>query len=261
MGDQAYDELASVYQFLVPDALLEPEGAAAAFAAVTGELSPGARVLDCACGTGQLAVGLGLQGFDVTASDASAAMVERTRALARQHGVEPQATTCTWAELGRQDWGAPFDAVLCVGNSLTHAAGRDARRAALAAMAGVLRPGGLLAVTSRDWERLCAQRPGLEIGDELVERAGHRGLVVHSWTIADGWEQPHFLDVAVALLGADGSVRTRSERLRFWPFTEQELDEDLRAAGLMPTASTYGAELERYLVTARTAPAAGGQAG
>ncbi len=252
-----YDELAAVYEFLVPDALLEPEGAVAALAPVVDQLAPGARVLDCAAGTGQLAVGLALRGFAVTASDASEAMIARTRALAVARGVAVPARACAWDGLARQGWGERFDAVLCVGNSLTHAPGREGRRAALAAMAGVLRDGGLLALTSRNWELLRAARPGLEVGDELVARSGRRALVVRSWSIQDRWDEPHGLEVAVALLGDDGAVTTRGELLAFWPFTAGELHDDLRSAGLAPLASTYAPEVERYLVTARREPGAG----
>src|SRR5215207_5049735 len=255
-----YDTLAAVYEFLVPEELLKPEGAAGAFAGVLDGLAPGARVLDCAAGTGTLAVGLALRGFDVTATDASAAMVERARALAEVRGVALRSATCTWERLPDQGWEESFDAVLCVGNSLTHAVGRDGRRASLAAMAGVLAPGGLLALTSRNWERLRAARPQLEVGEQLVERAGRSALVVRSWTIPDSWEAPHGLEVAVALLAADGSVTTHRELLAFWPFTEGELDEDLRAAGLKPETSTFTPDVERYVVTART-PAAGARAG
>ena len=115
-----YGTLAEVYDFLVPEPLLSPEGSAAALAEVLDGLPPGARVLDCACGTGTLAVGMALRGFDVTASDASPAMVERTRALAAERGVPLVVATRAWADLG----GESFDAVLCVGNSLTHAAGQ-----------------------------------------------------------------------------------------------------------------------------------------
>jgi 2-polyprenyl-3-methyl-5-hydroxy-6-metoxy-1,4-benzoquinol methylase len=154
MAAAPYDDLAAVYDWLVPEALLAPRGSAAAVAAVTDALAPGARVLDCACGTGTLAVGLALAGFDVVATDASSAMVARTRRLAAEHEVALQAATRTWEQGG---WEGPFDAVLCVGNSLAHAAGSAARRAALAAMAGVLAPRGVLAITSRDWERLRAR--------------------------------------------------------------------------------------------------------
>ena len=76
---QPYAVRADVYEWLVPDALLTPERSARAFDAVVDGLPVGSRALDCACGTGQLAVGLALAGFDVTASDVSDAMVRRTR--------------------------------------------------------------------------------------------------------------------------------------------------------------------------------------
>jgi SAM-dependent methyltransferase len=256
MGERPYDALAGVYEWIVPDALLAPEGAAAAFSIVVDELAPGARVLDCAAGTGQLAVGLALRGFAVTATDASAGMVERTRALAAEHGATVHARQCTWEELDDQGWEGAFDAVLCVGNSLAHAAGRAGRRAALAAMAGVLRTGGRLAVTSRNWERLRAARPGLQVSDRLTERGGRSGIVIYAWTFPDDWDSPHRLDIAVALPGADGAVQTRGEELAFWPFTHTELDGDLRSAGLEPASSTYAPDAERYLVTARAGGAA-----
>jgi len=245
-----YDTLAEVYDWLVPDELLTPEGSVAAFAAVVGALRPGARVLDCACGTGQLAVGLALRGFDVVACDASSAMAARALGLARERDVGIAVAACTWEELPDRGLG-DFDAVLCAGNSLTHAAGSRARRAAIAAMARMLRPGGVLVLTSRNWERVRADGSGLQVADALVERGGRRGLVIHAWTIAEGWDDPHALDVAVSLVGDDdGSVATCGERLLFWPFPADALDADLRAAGLTPWSSTYTPDAERYMVTA-----------
>jgi SAM-dependent methyltransferase len=248
---EPYGTLADVYDWLVPEVVLTPEGSAAAFAGVVDELPPGARVLDCAAGTGPLAVGLALRGFEVAASDASDAMIARTRALADRRGVALDARVCAWEALARQGWEEAFDAVFCVGNSLPHAAGSAARRAALARMAGVLRDGGHLAVTSRNWERLRARGPGLDVADRLTERPGGRGLVVHAWTIPDDWEARHHLDVAVALVDDSGTVTSRGERLDLWPFTHEALDADLRAAGLEPASSTYEPDVDRYLVTAR----------
>jgi SAM-dependent methyltransferase len=248
-----YDGLARAYAWLVPDALLEPEGAAAAFAGVTGGLAPGARVLDCACGTGQLAVGLALRGFDVTATDASAGMLAATRALAAHCGARLRAEERTWEGLD-----GTFDAVLCVGNSIAHAAGRGRRRAALAAMARVLAPGAPLALTSRNWELERAAGSRLEVADRLVRRGEVDGLPIRAWTIPDAWDAPHRLDVAVAFPGADGQVETVAESLAFWPFTHEELAEDLRAVGLAIEASTYAPGVERYLVTTRRSAAGAG---
>ena len=249
-AEAAYDGLADVYDWLVPDALLTPEGTVAAFSGLVS-LPDGGRVLDCACGIGQLAVGLALGGFDVVASDASPAMVQRTEQLAADNGVDLRAVTCAWEDLTPETVGGPFDAVFCVGNSLTHAPDGDARRAALGAMASVLRGDGLLVVTSRNWERQRGRGSGLEIADELVERHGRSGLVVHNWSIPEAWDAPHFLDVAVVLIDPSGKVTTTAERLSFRPFTHTDLDEDLRHSGLTPETSTYTDDADRYLVTAR----------
>jgi SAM-dependent methyltransferase len=219
-----YAALAEVYDFLVPEALLSPEGSAAAFDGVLAELEPGARVLDCACGTGTLAAGLALRGFDVRASDASREMVARTRAL----GIDAEVRR--WEEL---DDGA-FDAVLCVGNSLVHA---EDRRAALAGMRRVARDGALLALTSRTWEL------PQTAGEEVVERSGRRAIVRRAW-------EPGALLIEVEV---DGEVY--AERLAFWPFTHEQLDADLRAAGWVPETSTWSLDVDRYLVTARASGA------
>jgi SAM-dependent methyltransferase len=249
MADGTYDTIAGVYDFFVPDAVLTPQAGADAFAA---HVEPGARVLDCACGTGTLAVGLALRGCAVAATDASEAMVARTARLARQYDAEVEVSLCAWDELPARGWDTRFDVVFCVGNSLPHAVGGAGRRAALRAMAGTLRPGGLLVVTSRTWEQVRAAGSRLQVADQLVVRDGRRGLPIYSWTIPDAWEQPHFFDVAVALLADDGAVTTHRERFAFWPFTEDELRADMRAAGLEPEDAGVPADKAgRYVVSAR----------
>jgi SAM-dependent methyltransferase len=248
-----YNTLASVYDWIVPPELLTPEGSVAAFLPYVEDLAPGARVLDCAAGTGPLAVGLALRGFDAVATDASAGMIERTRALAAEYGARVDVRVCRWDELDAQGF-APFDAVFCVGNSLAHAPGGEARRAALGAMARALGPGGRLVLTSRNFELMRATDPGLQVFDHVVERDGRRGVVIYSWWLAEGWEDEHGFDVAVALVDDDGGVTTLGERLRFWPFSHDTLTEELGAAGLEPEASTFDPQVDRYLVTARRPP-------
>jgi SAM-dependent methyltransferase len=181
-------------------------------------------VLDCACGTGALAVGLALQGFDVDASDLSPRMVERTRRLAAERGVAVSAQVRAWEDL---EPGPRYDAVFCVGNSLAHA--RD-RVMALRAMAATLV--GTLYLTSRNWER---ERAG-------GSRTEVEGPVTRVWTIPNAWDQPHHLEITVH------GVR---ERLTFWPFTHEGLMADLAAADLKPVVSSFSTNAERYMVAAR----------
>jgi hypothetical protein len=106
-------------------------------------------------------------------------------------------------------------------------------------------------VTSRNWERERAAGTRLDVEDRLTRRGGATGLVVHAWTIAEDWDAPHGLDIAVCLLADDGAVSTVRERLTVWPFRSQTLDGELRAARLEPESSTYAPEVARYLVIAR----------
>lgn len=255
MSTQPYDTLAEVYEWLVPDNLLTPEGSAAVFSPLLDTLDRSARILDCAAGSGQLAIGLAARGFNVVATDASAGMIARTRTLATEYSLDLPVLVCGWEELPARGLGR-FDAVLCVGNSLAHAPGQAARRVALAAMASILRDQGLLVITSRNWEKARNQGSGIEIADRTTERHGRTGLVVRAWTIPDSWEQPHYLDVAVVLFDHPPAVTTKCERLSLWPFTHKTLEQDLRSAGLAQDTSTYTPAVDRYLITARRTPPA-----
>jgi SAM-dependent methyltransferase len=161
-------------------------------------------------------------------------MVERTRA----RGVDAQVRS--WDDLPPT---GDFDAILCVGNSLAHA--RDRRRA-LGAMAGALRPGGTVILTSRNWERELAAGSRLEVEPRLVERGGRRALIARAWTIGEATRH----EVAVALLEDDGVVTTVTETLTVWPFAYDALLDDLDAAGLAVAETTFGPDLDRYLVKA-----------
>ncbi len=100
-------------------------------------------------------------------------------------------------------------------------------------------------------EQVRAGGTRLQVAERLVERGG-RGLPIYAWTIPERWDEPHIFDVAVALVGDDGEVQTYRERFAFWPFTEDELREDLRDAGLEPEGARVPADKPgRYLVSAR----------
>jgi hypothetical protein len=91
----------------------------------------------------------------------------------------------------------------------------------------------------------------VKVADRLITRAGRQALVIHAWTIPDACDEQHHLDVAVAIIDTNGHVTTRTERLPFWPFGHQTLDQDMRAVGMVPTSSSYAPDAERYIVTVR----------
>ena len=248
-----YETLPDVYEWLIPDAKLTPQGSVAALDHLVRSLPSAARVLDCSCGTGQLAVGLAGLGLDVVATDASAGMVRRTQELADEHSVPLRASTVAWEDLPDHFDPSSFDLVICVGNSLCHARGASGRHAALATMSRLLNPRGRLVLTSRTWERVRAGGSRIDVHDRLVSRSGHEALVIYSWQIERVWEQEHHLEIAVAQVRLDGSVLTRSERLSFWPYRYDELIAELGSAGLGVVESTFDPDTDQYRVVAAPA--------
>jgi SAM-dependent methyltransferase len=246
-----YEDLPEVYEWLIPDAKLTPEGSAAALGDPVESLPSNARVLDCSCGTGQLAVGLRLRGLDVVATDASAAMIRRTEELADEHGVVLQSLTAAWADLLDHLAPSSFDVVVCVGNSLCHAAGASGRLAALGAMARLLKPGGRLVLASRTWEVVRARGTRVDVWDRLVNRRGHDAVVAYWWQIAEHWEDEHHVEIAVAQVGRDGSVRTTTERLSVWPYRYEELVAELDQVGLRVVESDFAVDAEGYRLVAQ----------
>lgn len=245
-----YNALAEVYEWLIADAKLTPAEFASSFGDVLSLLPPNAHVLDCSCGTGQLAVGLAGLGMDVAATDASEAMVRRTAELAEEFGASVRTARAAWQELPDHFDDDTFDMVFCVGNSLHHAEGSRGRVAALESMSRLLRRGGRLVLTSRTWELVRARGSRLDIGDRLVRRNGRDAVVVYRWDIAPDWEDEHHIEIAVAQVDAVGSVLAHSELLSSWPYRYEDLEVELHRAGLRTDMSTFDLEAENYLVVA-----------
>jgi SAM-dependent methyltransferase len=248
-----YGALAEVYEWLISDAKLAPAEFAASFDDVLGLLPSNAHVLDCSCGTGQLAVGLAGRGIRVVASDASEAMVRRTAELSEECGASVQTVRADWQQLPDYFADATFDMVFCVGNSLHHAVGASGRVAALESMSRLLRGGGRLVLTSRTWELVRARGSRLEISDRLVRRNGRDAVVVYRWEIAPHWDEEHHIEIAVAQVEPAGSVRVRSELLSCWPYRYDELELELRQVGLRTEMSTFNPQAENYMVVASKA--------
>ncbi len=115
-------------------------------------------MLDAACGTGVHAIALAQRGYNVTGADLSTSMIERARQNAVVAGVtEVWFVVAGFGELGRRV-GGRFDTLLCLGNSMPHVLTLEALRATLADFATELRPGGLLFIQNRNWDRVMARR-------------------------------------------------------------------------------------------------------
>jgi SAM-dependent methyltransferase len=149
-----------------------PAAAAAELAGRLLDLRPGLRVLDLACGHGELAGQLAARGCAVTGLDSSAAFLDRARADAAAAGVSVQYVAGDMREL---PWTGQFDRVVMWSTAFGYF-DDAANRAVLDQIARVLRPGGALAMDLDNLTNfLAAYVPSRvvaakENGDMLVDR-------------------------------------------------------------------------------------------
>src|SRR5690348_12783972 len=153
-----------------------------------------------------------------------------------------------WADLPAAI-GERFDVVLCTGNALVHAAGRDAMVQALIGLRRTARPGGYVVVDSRNWEKLHAERPIVQVMDRVKRRGGRRCVVLYAWEVPDRLDEEHIAHLV--FLFEDGDrIEPHEYRLSFRPFTLGELRERLTRAGLREVDTDYGEAVDRYAVIA-----------
>ncbi len=183
------------------------------------------RVLDAACGTGQHVLALAQKGYAAGGADLSPRMVERARALAAERGVPASFAVAGFGALARALPG-PYDALLCLGNSLPHLLDPGAVRGALADFAAVLRPGGLLVIQNRNYDRVWPQRE--RFMPLQAHREGEREWLF--FRFMDFHEATLTFNVAtLERRGEAWSYRVGATELR--PLFQRELAEWLPAAG------------------------------
>ncbi|ANZ42954.1 hypothetical protein BBK82_22830 [Lentzea guizhouensis] len=127
-------------------------------AAQLSEFVPaGARVLDCACGIGTQAIGLAMRGYSVVGADLSPVAARRAGVEASARGVSLPVVAADMRSLPFAS--DSFDVVVALDNAMPHLLTADDMLAALREMRRVLRSGGRLIVSIRDYDELLLSRP------------------------------------------------------------------------------------------------------
>ncbi len=211
-------------------------------------LPENARILDSSCGNGVKTAALAKAGYRVVGTDISSEMVGMTRAHADREGVAFPTHILSWDELSDQ-FSEPFNLVLCIGNSIVHSRGAKERTDNLRVLAEVTVLGGLIAVDSRNWEKILRDRPRFETSD-LVTYEGKEYLFTYIWHL-DEMEAPCHLEILFIEIRDRKHTTWDVHRLDFTPFGHQDLLETGRALGLSVHADDYEKEADRYTVVFR----------
>jgi SAM-dependent methyltransferase len=129
------------WEAMVPEAATKAD---LAFVIRQSGLAPAARILDLPCGAGRHALGLARQGYRVTGVDISHDAVERAASAAKREAL-PAHFTC--ADMRFFEAEEPFDAAICMGNSIGYFE-PDGTADFFRTIAASLRPGAWLVLDS-----------------------------------------------------------------------------------------------------------------
>jgi glycine/sarcosine N-methyltransferase len=226
-------------------------GPARAFLTELRRRHPFSSVLDVACGTGLHAVMLAEMGASVTAADISAPMLDLARVRAASASASaylapgdspgapgtPEAPRASRApgisppirflQSPMQDLAGilsgPFDAILCLGNSLPHLLEPADLRSALAGFARLLAPRGVVVLQLLNYARILARRERI-VG---VTRGGQDEFI-RFYDFLDGLVRFNVL----TLRWRDARCQHELASALLRPYTAADLAPSLRAAGL-----------------------------
>lgn len=214
-----YDQLASDYHLIYGDwdRAVKLQGAALD-ALIRSALGARARVLDCACGIGTQAVGLALQGHQVTGTDISPAAAERATREAARRGLEVPTRAADMRSLPFSD--AAFDVVVCADNALPHLLTAEDLRTALGEMLRVLRSKGQLLISVRPYDKIRETRPS-STAPQFHGSGGSRTITFQLWDWhEDGerYDMEHF-----QMIPESGDWRVKVRRATYWAITQEQL--------------------------------------
>jgi SAM-dependent methyltransferase len=184
------------------------------------------RVLDCSCGIGTQAIGLARAGHRVVGSDLSPRAAARagTEAAARGVGLATAA-----GDMRRLPFASGvFDVVVCADNSLPHLLSAPDVTAALGGMRRVLRDGGMLLLTLRDYDEIRRTRP-LSTPPQVSRTPDGRVITFQLWHWHEDGERYDLEHFQLIPAGADWTVRRR--RTTYWALPRPQLTRLLAEAG------------------------------
>ena len=207
-----YDGLASDYHLVYEDWAASSQQQASALDGIIREHHPTATdVLDCSCGIGTQALGLARLGYRVVGTDISERSLERARTEAASHGIDVTFAVCDFRDLTPIP--GSFDVVISCDNAIPHLLTDEDLVRAFRAMRSKLRPGGLLVISVRDYDKALGERP--VTAPPIISHGPPRQVLVrlHDW---DAPNSPMYtVHLLVLTEGQQGwSVADHSARYR-----------------------------------------------
>ena len=155
-----YDNLASQYDKLFLDwqATIQEQAVILDRLFIDNGFDKSTHILDCACGIGTQAIGLAMQGYNMTASDISDGELAEARERAAKNNVQLQFVNADFCALS-EAFSEQFDIVICMDNALPHMLTKSALEAAIKSITNQIADGGMFVASIRDYDALLMDKP------------------------------------------------------------------------------------------------------
>jgi SAM-dependent methyltransferase len=123
------------------------------------------KVFDAALGDGCDSIYLLKQGFDVTSNEIDKIFLDKALENAKVENVKLKITSLDWRKLDEELEQSSFDAVICLGNSLTYLFTEKDQLETLRQFKRLLRNGGVLIIDERNYQYILDNREKISQGD------------------------------------------------------------------------------------------------
>ncbi|HKK81248.1 MAG TPA: class I SAM-dependent methyltransferase [Prolixibacteraceae bacterium] len=124
---------------------------------VNEELSVGSQLLDIGCGTGNLAISLANEGFNVKAIDLDESMIRVAKQKSRDNN--PAFRVMNMLNIASEFRFEQFDGILCFGNTIVHLTDNALIEHFLNSVYSILKPGGKFMLQILNYESILEKRP------------------------------------------------------------------------------------------------------
>lgn len=183
------------------------------------------KVFDVALGDGVDTIHLLQQGFEVSSNEVDDAFREKAIENAKKSGFSIEPTNLDWRQLSKTYPENSFDAIICLGNSLTCLFGRENQLRALHQFYSILKPGGVLLIDERNYQRIIDNKESALKGELHSTR---KYLYTGTKNVSSGFV--HITDGSILIEYTDKRNGQKSYYYGY-PFKKGELMGLLREAG------------------------------
>lgn len=177
------------------------------------------EILEFGSGTGAVAVGLSLAGYEITGIDFSPDMLRAARSTAKKHDANVEFLDGDIVKIGLD---RRFDLLICLGNTLPLITGRGESRRFFKNCIRHLKPGGTAIFQILNYDRILKERPttfAIDSQDDLIRikqyRYGTR-LLDFVITLIDNSRVPPAITIS---------------KRKLQPWTRREISAELKEAG------------------------------